>query len=327
MIRSILVPLDGSEAAERALPTALELATRHHAELRLATVHHLPPAAFVPEMPAAAFAEVDRAAREEAGRYLNAKLLELAGEQRVTTCEALLEGEPAGALAEYARGVDLIVMTTHGRGGLSRLWLGSVADRLVRLTDRPVLLIPAGETPPDPDALFDRVLVALDGSRRAEAALEAVTRWMPSDQGMLHLVQVIDPPFVFAPPPRTLPEHPESETIPHRTLVGFRYLRRLAQPTRRRDRAVGIHVPVGYDPAAEILAVAREHDVTLLAIATRGRGGLTRLMLGSTADKLVRGAERPVLVCHGAEGGEMLSDAYRQALEQPDPTETASAAG
>src|SRR3990170_1633771 len=152
MFETILVPLDGSELAEAARATGVERQAKFGSRLLLLrAVEPLsrrlaqPPAIF--ESPAAAAANVEllekmtAAEREEAQTYLEALRPRLERGGRV---EALvMEGEAAEAVvsAAAARGADLVVMSSHGRGGLGRLVFGSVADAVLRQSGVPVLLI------------------------------------------------------------------------------------------------------------------------------------------------------------------------------------------
>src|SRR5688572_14627621 len=277
MIRTIMVPLDGSEFAEQALPIAEALAASLGAALRLVTVHDPKLAWLDPAEAAAAFADLGDSLREEEESYLQRKAGELARRGRAVA-HAMRKGEPAAELAKHAQAekVDLVVMTTHGRGGVSRLWLGSVADRLVRQSDRPVLLLRPERVPGSLDALFADVLVPLDGSARAESVLAAVDELVQRAGGGLHLLSVVVPPFIFAPPPAPVGAGLAAEPVHRRKLHAYRYLRRLAQPLRDSGRRVTTQVDVATDPAAEIVEHAARHDVQLVAIATHGRGGIAR---------------------------------------------------
>ena len=128
MFRTILVPLDGSEFGEQALPAAVALARKANAELRL--VHVVPPR-HAPD------------ARSEAAKYLKAHAGRLTVDGGVRVGTDVLGGSIDECLCEYARRTDcdLIVLTSHGRGALARVWLGSVTDKLVRTAPCPVLTV------------------------------------------------------------------------------------------------------------------------------------------------------------------------------------------
>lgn len=142
---SILVPLDGSELSEAALEPAKQFATLFGAEIVLAQVLSWAGRAFLFDVPANTVAEIDRELTKASEEYLSKVAARLGEAPRVKT--ETLHGLPADTLIDLVarKGIDLIVMTTHGRGGLARAALGSVADRMLQAS-APVLLIrPAHE--------------------------------------------------------------------------------------------------------------------------------------------------------------------------------------
>jgi nucleotide-binding universal stress UspA family protein len=174
MYRTVLVPLDGSAFAEHALPLALSIAGRAGATLRLVRVH-VPAATLYRNSELAANLDFDTRVREEERAYLDEVSARLAQACGLRPATALLDGRIADVLCEQgvSAGADLVVMATHGRGPLSRFWLGSVADELVRRLPTPLLLVRPGETAPDlahPPAVR-HVLIPLDGSAQAEGIL------------------------------------------------------------------------------------------------------------------------------------------------------------
>ena len=171
-IHSIVVPLDGSSLAEHALPFAEALAQRANAKLKLVLIH-----APNPQLePGPEYVKVELAMQKADREYLRS----ITGRLRVhlgrSVTSAVIRGAPvAQTLSVYSReiGADLIVMTTHGRGGLRRAWLGSVADQLIRTSDVPLLVIRPGESgTAEPVAELREIVVPLDGSELAEAVLE-----------------------------------------------------------------------------------------------------------------------------------------------------------
>lgn len=294
MLRSILVPLDGSAAAEHALPYALAIARRTAGSVQL--VHACAPL----RAAGRTTAEIEEQ-HAHARAYLSSLGAPLSERWEVPMESLVLDGPPVAAIGAYAAtgAADMIVMTTHGRGALSRLWLGSVADSLVRRSHLPMLLArPHGE-PVDLlesvyDQPFQRVLVALDGSELAERALGPALELSAAMGAAVTLLQVIETPVVSAG------SAVKAEHLDERALALWRseaagYLRELADAAAGRARSVDTCVLAG-QPASAILEYARRHAVDLIALATHGRAGVRRMILGSVADKLVRGALSPVLV-------------------------------
>jgi nucleotide-binding universal stress UspA family protein len=210
-----------------------------------------------------------------------------------------LTGAVGQTLARYVQelGIDLVVMATHGRGGVQRAWLGSVADHLVRHLVIPVLLVrpPEGRasTAPTPG---HQILVPLDGSPLAEEVLRPAEALGRLWQAELCLVQVVRPVLRVVDLAAPLPTAYDDELTAVRRTQAQDYLDDVAAGLRARGLRATIAAVVGWHPAQTILDLARPERVALVALATHGRGGLRRWALGSVADKLVRGADVPVLV-------------------------------
>ncbi|MDX2194169.1 MAG: universal stress protein [Gemmatimonadales bacterium] len=305
MTRTVMVPLDGSPFAEQALPAALDAARRLGASLDLVLVHRPIPA--MAPFDGAAFLDpkVEDQLRVEERQYL-ARLSErpeVRAAGPVTT--SLLEGPVASALADHARvtGASLVVMTTHGRGPVSRFWLGSVADRLLRTLEPPILLVRPGETRRELPADGLHVLIPLDGSGRSDQAVRPVEELGLPPGSVLTLLEVIEP-VIPVWVPEAMPVAPEPQAVlEERRHAAMHHLHELAVRLRKSGHVVHVEAPIDVDVPGAILRVAHDLKADLIAIATRGLGGATRLLLGSVTDKVVRGAEVPVLVWRRPESG------------------------
>jgi nucleotide-binding universal stress UspA family protein len=296
-IRSVLVPLDGSPFAEHALPWAVAIARKARARLRLALVHQPPEPPPADKGTARMFTRMEVMLRKSQRDYLRGVAARIKAEGPLQVATATLEGTPARAIATYVDeiGVDLVAMTTHGRGGLERAWLGSVADELVRTLEVPVLLIRPHEGAPG-EPKVEEILVALDGSRRAEASLPPAMSLAALLGARLTLLQGVEPVLIMMDAPTPFARTVDDELSAIRRDEARDYLGDLAE----RVTAAGVTAkPIAVlAPGAleAIHAAARAPSVGLIALATHGRGGLRRLLLGSVADKLVRAGELPVLV-------------------------------
>jgi nucleotide-binding universal stress UspA family protein len=303
MIRSILVPLDGSPFAEHALPYALAVARRAGARVEVAHAHP-PPDPARPDWPRPPPERSDPESLAGRRAYLDgvARRLTAAG---AAASAALLEGPTALALCRRAEegGADLVVMTTHGRGPLSRLWLGGVADALLRHLTTPLLLVRPCGLPTDLTAEppLRRALVALDGSANAEAALGPALELGAALGADFTLLRVVPPPPVLGWEVPGYPAQEEADRLAARRREAARnYLEGVAAQVRAAGaRAHGVAV-VHQSAADAILGAASAGDVDWVALGTRGRGGVARWLLGSVADRVVRGAAVPVLVCCAA---------------------------
>jgi nucleotide-binding universal stress UspA family protein len=303
--RSILVPLDGSPFAEQAVPLASLIAQRSGSKLRLAFVHKLP-AAPVDAAAAKLFTSIEAVTRKAERTYLRriqAKLRE--GGIRLSSA-VTLTGDPGPALAQYAgeMAIDLVVMATHGRGGIRRAWLGSVADHLIRHLEVPVLLVrPTEGAAPQGRPAAGRILVPLDGSPLAEEALEVGARLARTWDTEVTVLQVVPPVLPSPDLALPVPSAYDEELTEMCRAQAQDYLDDVVERLRAQGlRATGV-AAVGWSTVDTILDVARPEHIAFVVLATHGRGGLRRLALGSVADKLVRGADVPVLVCRSAAGG------------------------
>ena len=177
--RSLLVPLDGSRFAEQALPLAMAIAGATGAKLRLVLVHQSPspPADAVTVRLATSIELMTQKAEREYLRRIAGTMR--SGEARRVT-GVTLAGPVVPTLLKYIDeiGVDLVVMTTHGRSGIQRAWLGSVADQLARSLEIPLVLVRAEEGEGRTAALPVEILVALDGSRWPKAFSSRPRHWV-----------------------------------------------------------------------------------------------------------------------------------------------------
>jgi nucleotide-binding universal stress UspA family protein len=274
MLRRIMVPLDGSELAERALPCAKQLAVLGDATLHLVrVVEPRPEMTWMPGplyVAMRAYADPVERAEEAAAAYLNGLHTSLAaGGVRVEV--AVPCGPAAATLLDYERtaAIDLAIMCSHGYGGLVRFALGSVAMHVLRHGAVPVLLVRAfgGPVP------LQRVIVPLDGSPRAEKVLGTVQDLAGPVVREVTLLRVVDGPD----------EGPAVE----------RYLDAVAQRLQGAGLVCGRQVERG-DPAQVIIDVAGTDK--LVVMATHGRSGLTRWALGSVADRVARHGATAVLL-------------------------------
>jgi nucleotide-binding universal stress UspA family protein len=305
MYRSILVPLDGSPFGEHALPLALTLARKAGARLQLAHVQVLPAPMFV-ECRANVENTRDPRAVEKAKEYLENVAKRLAGAANVAVSPVVLEGGIVAALTTHVTNtaVDLVVMTTHGRGPFSRFWLGSVADEFIRRAPVPVLLVRPQETPADlaREVTLRKLLVPLDGSAVGERILEPAVALGSLMKAEVTLLRVVPPPMFTVYEPMGYGAHlPEEPSLEEQRRHAQAYVDQVAARLRAQSRVVSTRVLVGREPAEAILEEAQTQGSHFIALATHGRKGLTRLLLGSVADKVIRAATIPILVCRRQE--------------------------
>jgi nucleotide-binding universal stress UspA family protein len=325
MYRSILLALDGSPFAEGAAPVAARLAAASHATLHLVVVHewlsHWMP--LDPTIAQMTLSQIDEHGRRESKAYLGRLAAELRADYGIRVRQTVLEGIPTDEIRLYAtrQHIDLVVMTTHGRGGLSRLWLGSVADTLVRQLDKPVLLCRGGTAKgPVCTMPFRRILVPLDGSVGSERALDMAADLSEAAPGSsLGLMMVVSPHYLVFPEFGVGGVGPEVTDAAQRGEYAREYLATLEARLASRGIESAIVVDVAGDVARAIFEEARRTRADVIAIATRGRGGVPRMVIGSVADKVIRAADQPVLVCRSAGRASRLAPAYARAIAHLQP--------
>lgn len=297
MIGTILVPLDGSHFAEEALPFARWLAGRAGASLNLVLAHQ-PAGAFVGmgELVAPPVGlDEDLRHRQEVYLSETAEALGHPGGAPVTV--ALAEGPPGEAICEEAAriGADLIVMATHGRGALGRLWLGSVADHVVNNISRPAIFLHPGRKNGSAAHQIRSILVPLDFSAEAEAVLDTVrdlARLLHAQVTLQHVVephvtgQLLDPSMVSLT---------DDVLFEVQIADAERRLQDQALKFRHDGISTSTRVITAASAAAGILD-SLEESFDLVAMTTHGRRGVRRLVLGSVADKVLRAAAKPVLM-------------------------------
>lgn len=301
MLATVLVPLDGSGFAEAALPIAKQLVARSRGRLCLITADHPSLAMATSGEFGVTLASMGDEIRRDDELYLvrTAAMLGTVGDGPVQ--ERLVDGPAGEAICEEAGriGADLIVMATHGRNAVERVWLGSVADYVVRHASRPVLLVRprtlGALVPPPP---IRNILVPLDASDYSEAILESVLTVARLMDCTITLLTVVAPQFGIAEPefPPPVAQHPA--IVARRSDEARARLERLAKLYRAMGIVARTRVTTAATPAAGILEVLREEQFGMVALATHGAAGLRRLLAGSVADKVLRGSPKPMLVYH-----------------------------
>lgn len=296
MFEKIVVPLDGSQLAEGALPLAAWLAGGFNSKLELLSVGS---EEFVQAVNKPLRSRYGRFARSGPAAIIE-KYLEAASRQvgfpdgRVTT--ELQFGNPPDVIVDEAEREQgtLIVMTTHGRSGIGRYALGSVATKVIQTSKAPVLLRRAreGEEPQPP--VIKGIIVPLDGSELAERALpyaEALASAFRLDLTLLR----VTPSWI--PISAGMAEFQAGEAVAQLEQEAAHYLEALAARLRKGGvgRVFTKFVRMG-DPADEILKLAKAEPECMIALSTHGRSGLKRWVLGSVTDRVANHSAMPVLV-------------------------------
>lgn len=291
MYKHILIPTDGFEQSEHAVKVGLELVRRLDAQA-LVTLVMQPPITF-------SGLSFERELRLE-GQAVVDRWEKYGLEHRIRVKGHFAEGtDAAQKLVQVAKdaGCDLIVMGTHGREGLARLFLGSVAERVVRLSRIPVMLMRFDGALKTPQTFPQRILVSLDGGKASGLALDqaiGLAKALGSELVLLHVV-----PNLWVPPAyealmfdvgsRQEAEakmREEGQVVLDRAKVQAQGLKTRTILRDSGDMRV----------APAILEVAKAEQADLIALGTHGYSGFDRLLLGSVAETVVHHARVPVLV-------------------------------
>jgi len=258
MYHSLLLPLDGSTFGEHALPLALSIARRAGATLNVVQVHEPFTPTYADSITPGTY-EAEVKVLEQKRAYLDGIVKRLTSVSPVRVTSTLLERPLiAETLNSHARstGNDLIVMTTHGRGPLSRFWLGSVADELVHRATVPLLLIRPQETAPDfaSEPLLRRIAIPLDGSTLAEQVLESAIGLASLMQADYTLVRIYGPLVDTGLDPLTYATVGGSgPSVEQLRAEAESYLNRVAERLTGRGFTVQTLVGLAQHPASAIL--------------------------------------------------------------------------
>ncbi len=297
MYDTVLVPTDGSDHAVRAAGHAAALAERFDATVHVLAAVDVQGAAGAFDAGGVTETFVERLERR-ADDDLAATARPVDGD-RVTT--ARVRGRPSEAILDYAadQGVDAIAMGTHGRTGVERYVAGSVTERVLRRADVPVLTARAADGD-DNDAPieYDAVLVPTDGSAAAEAAVDHAVAVAEACDATVHALSVIDLTATATSPELSVPP----DLIEAREAAAESATAAVAERAREAGLDVETAVRSG-SPASTVLNYAETVGADLVAMGTTGRTGLSRHLLGSTTERVVRHADMPVLAVNARPDG------------------------
>ncbi len=288
MYERLLVPLDGSLLAENVLPYVEELARRLDSEVILLT-------ACAPSEP------LDRPLRA----YLDRRVGELQS-LGLKASALIVHGDPAEEILTFAEqnAIGLIAMSAYGRSGISRWNLGSIASKVLQKSSAPVLLTRASSLE---EALSERqmqrILVPLDGSPLAEQALpyvESLVRGSDSEIILLRVLETLEiPGYVeaFVEDALEMKEGKDwkQRREQERQEAAKAYLSQLEEEIKGRGTKAREAVQVG-KAAESILQYAEANSVSLIALSTHGRSGITRWVYGSVAARVIEGSTKPILL-------------------------------
>jgi len=303
MYERILVPLDGSELAEVAIPYVGELASRLKSQATLFQAVLLSyPVLTVGDViswiPPYTERDIEQL-KADTKKYLEKAGEALKGKGIPAKSEVAI-GDPAKEIVDYAdeHDIGLIIMATHGRSGIKRWAIGSVADKVARYARQPVMIIRAKGDHRDAldRGILKKIIVPLDGSPASEAVIPYVGELADKlkaevilFQAMAHLYHLTTTGKVIIQVPYT---EKETEQLKANTML---YLEKAGERLKAKGIPMRAEVTVG-DPAEEIINLADKTGADLVAMSTHGRSGIARWALGSVADKVLHAGNTPLLL-------------------------------
>jgi nucleotide-binding universal stress UspA family protein len=302
------VPLDGSDKDQRVIPAAAALADLAGADFHLIRVLEMPAEVLSPRARTMGAADARREQRretEEGMRAVAARLV--AATQRAVTMEIAEGFDAADVLIERIsrHDADLVVMATRAPGTIGRAVRGSVADRVMRESTRPVVLVPPGADRGDGRPVrLHRVLLPLDGSPLTAA--ERLLELKGARDLELVLLEVVGSAELqeWAPAPPALPFEGLADVADARAQAETRVERSAARLRAEGVKHVRTRVVEAAHPAAAITQIAREERADLICLSTRGTSGLKRFVLGSVTAGVVRDSDVPVMLVSPREEGD-----------------------
>ena len=296
MYERILVPLDGSSQGEIVLPYVYQMATRFGAEILLVSVAE-------PSIPQPD--QLHRSYLSQLTEQMQKELREWEPNVQLGIQSKVLLGEPADEILKCAEQhkASIIVMASRGRSSRGPWILGNVAAKVLRATDKPIMLVrsPAKSDAVRQKRLVHKVLVPLDGSPIAEQVLphaEAVARTLGSDLLLFHVFEPmrkypegVGVGVVY----RALPDEVVNTENDRRKQVGLSYLNEISKKLKAQETPVSMEVARG-SPADQILDYAETHEMDLIAMSTHGRSGVGRWVFGSVTDKVLHAGDTAIFV-------------------------------
>jgi nucleotide-binding universal stress UspA family protein len=287
MFAKIIVPLDGSKAAETVLPYLEEIAAKFGSEIFLVSVSR----SSTPDIE-----HLYQGYLEGFGNQLQRDLQKYVLKKETSILSKFLNGEPAKEIIRYAseNQADLILMASRGSSGQSPWVLGNIAAKVLRASAQPVLLIGAAPAGSPEKGLIKKILVPLDGSEIGAAAIPYVEALAAALQAEIVLFQAIvltEMPSLYGNAtysisPSGLEEMKNSAQA---------YLERIAWPLKEKGLKTSVAIQWA-SPADAIVDYAQANDIDLIAMSTHGRTGIGRWVFGSVTDKVLHAGAAAVLV-------------------------------
>lgn len=306
----ILVPLDGSRLSEQVTPFVRPLAKKLTAHVKLFRVIEPVDPGLADPAHGRFLDQIATSMRNQAEDSLGniRSAFTAAG---IEVSSVAYEGSPASSIVAEANKdpAALIAMSTHGRSGVTRWFLGSVTDKVLHSVQNPLLIVRSEATDPESEADLQTIIVPLDGSLLAEQVMPHALTVAKALHSKISLVRVTPSRKEYRSYMTGLPIEADSARF-YQTYEEFslladgeatEYLHNMKSKLQKQGVVSVEERLLHGDPAAAIIDIARETSDNLVAMTTHGRSGIGRWALGSVADRVIRGCGDPVLLVRAAE--------------------------
>lgn len=300
MFDSILVPLDGSQLAECVLPHALAIAQTFDSDVQLLRVLEKNQVS----MPAQLFDFVNwQISKTQAGLYLDEVTARLE-ERGLQSGAAVLEGRVAEEIAAYAQQADiqLVILSSHGRSGLTQWGISSVSQKIILSALTSVLIVRAHQQGPLLEEsletpAYSRILVPLDGSQRAENVLPVVAKLALKQHAQIHLAQVVQPPEMARQMPAALEDIELSNRVVARNREeAARYLEQVKGRSAFEGIPVYTHLLTSENACVEMHRLVEEHGLGLVILSAHGQSGNQQWPYGNLVNNFIAYGKVPLLI-------------------------------
>jgi len=301
MFAPILVPLDGSQLSECVLPHILAVARSFNAEITLLRMLEKNQAGASAQMfdlvnwqinktRATVYLEKTKTRFEEAGLQAQA---------------VVQEGLEAEGITEYAQnqGMKLIILSSHGRNGLTQWGLSNVTQKIILSAQISLLIVRADKYGPNPaelsseTPLYQRILVPLDGSQRAENVLPVITKLARSQKSMIHIAQIVQTPEMA----RQLPPAPEDIELSKRVVArnlaeAGRYLEQVKSRSTLEGISIQTHLITSDNAAVALHQLVEQEQIDLLTLSAHGYSGNRQWPYGNMVNNFILYGKVPLLI-------------------------------
>jgi len=301
MFDPILVPLDGSQLAECVLPHVVTIAGSFDAQITLLRMLEKNQAGASAQLFDLLNWQINRT---RATLYLE-KTKERCQKSGVRAVTTVMEGLVAEGIAEYAQNqrIKLIVLSSHGRNGLTQWGISNITQKIILSAQTSLLIVRAGQNEPPPGEevpappAYQRILVPLDGSQRAENVLPIITQLAHSHKSQIHLAQVVQTPEMA----RQMPPSPEDIDLSNRVVArnreeAGRYLEQVKSRSYLEGVDVQTHLIVSDNAAVSLHQLAEQERIELVTLSAHGYSGILQWPYGSMVNNFILYGKTPLLI-------------------------------